>query len=85
MFSQLFKRQNQTKERQPATFEQLLYQSVLQQEPMIVFSPQGDIVDANALFLQAIGYELSEIRGQHHRRFCDKEYASSTDYRLFWQ
>ena len=38
-----------------------------QSQAMIEFDPQGKILDANPNFLQAMGYRLEEIRGQHHR------------------
>lgn len=30
------------------------------------------------------GYSLEEIKGRHHRIFVDSDYASSSDYRQFW-
>jgi len=84
MFEHFFKR-HQQKECIPATLEQLFYQAVQQQEPMIVFTPQGDIVDANAQFLTALGYELAEIQGKHHRMFCDSAYVRTAEYQWFWQ
>ncbi|MDP5253842.1 MULTISPECIES: PAS domain-containing methyl-accepting chemotaxis protein [unclassified Vibrio] len=37
---------------------------------IIEFLPDGTIVDANANFTQTVGYQLSDIKGQHHRLFC---------------
>lgn len=53
-------------------------------QAVIAFSPSGDILDANANFCQAMGYERAEIVGRHHRIFCDDAYARSEDYRQFW-
>ncbi|XOV91665.1 MAG: PAS domain S-box protein [Bacteroidota bacterium] len=51
----------------------------------IEFDPQGNILDANENFIKTLGYtSLSEIKGQHHRIFCDPEYVSSNLYRQFW-
>jgi methyl-accepting chemotaxis protein len=50
----------------------------------IEFSPDGTILDANANFLNTIGYSLDEIVGKHHSIFCDKSYIESDDYRQFW-
>lgn len=50
----------------------------------IEFTPDAHILDANALFLGAVGYELDEIRGKHHRIFCEDRYAHSDQYREFW-
>lgn len=36
---------------------------------VIEFNPDGTIITANDIFLKAVGYELDEIVGQHHRIF----------------
>ena len=40
---------------------------------------------ANDNFLNALGYTLDEIRGQHHRIFCEPAYAASAAYKKFWE
>lgn len=85
MFKQMFSAKSEAAKPQASTLDQLFYQAVQQQEPMIVFTPQGEIVDANALFLSAVGYAKSEILGQHHRMFCAADYARGSDYQRFWQ
>lgn len=50
----------------------------------IEFTPKGEIIDANDNFLNVIGYSLDEIKGQHHRIFCDEAYTKSGDYSSFW-
>jgi len=67
------------------SMEALCYQAVQQQMPLIEFSPQGEILQANALFLQAVGYSCAELAGAHHRIFCPPAYASSREYQQFWQ
>lgn len=67
------------------SMEALCYQAVQQQMPLIEFSPQGEILQANALFLQAVGYSNAELAGAHHRIFCPPAYASSREYQQFWQ
>ncbi|WP_081963351.1 PAS domain-containing methyl-accepting chemotaxis protein [Pseudomonas sp. ML96] len=52
---------------------------------LIEFSPQGEILDANAAFLDTVGYRLEEVRGQHHRMFCSPQLLSSPEYARFWQ
>lgn len=54
-------------------------------QAVIEFTPQGDILDANDNFCQGLGYSLSEIKGRHHRMFCEPAYAASADYATFWQ
>lgn len=54
-------------------------------QAMIEFTPDGIITSANENFLKTVGYELSEILGQHHRMFVDDEDASSPEYAAFWK
>ncbi len=51
---------------------------------LIEFDMQGNVIEANANFLEVMGYRAEEIRGRHHRIFCREEYASSPEYREFW-
>ncbi|GES46482.1 methyl-accepting chemotaxis protein [Rhizobium dioscoreae] len=53
-------------------------------QAIIEFDLTGKILSANANFCAALGYELSEIVGQHHRMFVDPAEASSAEYRQFW-
>ncbi len=85
MFKQMFSGKSQATQPEVATLDQLFYQAVQEQEPMIVFTPEGEVVDANPLFLQTIGYSKTEIVGQHHRMFCAPHYTGSSDYQRFWQ
>lgn len=50
----------------------------------VTFDLEGKVLDANDNFLNAMGYNLSEIKGRHHSMFVDKSYASSPEYREFW-
>ena len=50
----------------------------------IEFDLDGRIQTANSNFLQAIGYTLAEIQGQHHSMFVDSAEARSPAYRDFW-
>lgn len=52
---------------------------------MIEFTPEGVIVDANTHFCNALGYSVEELRGKHHRLFCDPDYAQSAEYQQLWQ
>ena len=51
---------------------------------VIEFEVDGTIITANNVFLNAMGYTLDEIRGQHHRMFVTEGEAKSEDYRSFW-
>ncbi|WP_019024421.1 MULTISPECIES: PAS domain-containing methyl-accepting chemotaxis protein [unclassified Thioalkalivibrio] len=50
---------------------------------VIEFTPDGTILKANDNFLQAVGYRLQEIQGQHHRMFCDDDFYRQNPN--FWQ
>jgi methyl-accepting chemotaxis protein len=52
---------------------------------MIEFDPNGKILHANGLFLEAMGYTLNEVVGQHHSMFVEDAYRTSPAYVEFWQ
>jgi methyl-accepting chemotaxis protein len=54
-------------------------------QAVIEFSLDGKILHANQNFLNALGYSLEEIKGQHHSMFAEPGYRQSTEYRLFWE
>ncbi|KUM34158.1 chemotaxis protein [Pseudomonas sp. EpS/L25] len=54
-------------------------------QAVIEFDLHGNILDANENFLSALGYSLEEVRGKHHRIFCEPDFARSPGYRLFWE
>ena len=51
---------------------------------VIEFNLQGEVLDANDRFLQAMGYSLAQIKGKHHRMFCEPAEANSEAYEQFW-
>lgn len=53
-------------------------------QAMIEFTLDGTIVNANPLFLEALGYRLEEIVGRKHAIFAEPSYRDSEDYRQFW-
>ncbi|MFP3369466.1 MULTISPECIES: PAS domain-containing methyl-accepting chemotaxis protein [unclassified Pseudomonas] len=52
---------------------------------MIEFAPDGTILDANERFCQAMGYSADELRGKHHRLFCEPGYAQTAEYQQLWR
>lgn len=54
-------------------------------QAVIQFDLDGIILDANENFLNAVGYSLDEIKGQHHKMFVDPDYAQSVEYKEFWR
>lgn len=59
--------------------------AIRKSQAVIEFDLTGVILDANENFLNAIGYTLAEIRGQHHSMFVDPAYRQSPEYRLLWE
>ncbi|MFK7887776.1 MAG: PAS domain S-box protein, partial [Gammaproteobacteria bacterium] len=53
-------------------------------QAVIEFDTSGIIQSANDNFLGAMGYELDEIVGKHHRIFCTNELTKSSEYDAFW-
>ncbi len=53
-------------------------------QAIVEFKLDGTIVRANKNFLSLMGYDQSEVAGQHHRIFVDPATAAGEDYRLFW-
>ncbi|KLD65842.1 methyl-accepting chemotaxis protein [Dyella japonica] len=54
-------------------------------QAVIEFDLKGKVLHANDNFLKAMGYTLEDIRGQHHRIFCEPAYAASAEYKKFWE
>ena len=51
----------------------------------IEFDLGGHILHANPNFLQTMGYQLDQIKGQHHRLFVEPAYANSEAYAQLWR
>ena len=54
-------------------------------QAVIEFDLKGRVLDANDHFLALLGYTLEQVRGQHHRLFCEPAYAASAEYKKFWE
>lgn len=52
---------------------------------VIEFDMKGHVTNANQNFLTLMGYTLDEIKGQHHRIFCESDYVKSQKYIEFWE
>ena len=53
-------------------------------QAVIEFNMDGTIITANANFLGALGYSLSEITGKHHSMFVEPRERDGAAYREFW-
>src|SRR5690606_35616290 len=61
-----------------------LINALLRSTAVIEFNLKGEVLTANERFLHAMGYRLEDIRGQHHRLFCEPSEYNSTRYKEFW-
>ena len=59
--------------------------AIRRSQAVIEFNMDGTIIDANDLFLNAMGYTLEEVKGKHHQMFVDSTYANGADYKAFWE
>ena len=59
-------------------------EAISKAEAVIHFDMDGTILTANDNFLNAMGYTLEEVRGQHHRMFVPQAQAASPAYADFW-
>lgn len=49
------------------------------------FDPAGQVLAANENFLQVMDYALAEIKGKHHKSFCESSLVNTTEYSEFWR
>ena len=54
-------------------------------QAVIEFNMDGTIITANDKFLNAMGYTLGEIQGQHHSIFVEPVEKQSVQYAQFWE
>jgi methyl-accepting chemotaxis protein len=52
---------------------------------VIEFDLSGNILSANDNFLHTMGYALNELKGKHHRLFCEASLINGSDYSDFWR
>ncbi|ROQ21061.1 methyl-accepting chemotaxis sensory transducer with Pas/Pac sensor [Marinimicrobium koreense] len=74
-----------TKSVEGAKESEAFIDALIRSTAVIQFNLDGIIITANQQFLQAMGYRLEQIVGQHHRIFCTPEEAGSPEYVAFWE
>ena len=60
-------------------------EAISKAQAVIEFGMDGIIQGANDNFLNATGYTLAEIKGNHHSMFVDPVYRQSDEYKKFWE
>ncbi|MCM2349333.1 MAG: PAS domain-containing methyl-accepting chemotaxis protein [Bacteriovoracaceae bacterium] len=46
--------------------------------------PSGNILTGNNIFQKLMEYSADEVKGKHHRIFCESSYVNSPEYSQFW-
>ena len=59
--------------------------AISRSQAVIEFDLNGRVLDANENFLKTLGYDIMEIRGQHHSMFVEPAYRETAEYRHFWE
>lgn len=59
-------------------------EAITRSQGVIEFDTTGLVLWANDNFLNAVGYTLDEVVGQHHRMFVPADEANQPGYRAFW-
>ncbi len=49
------------------------------------FDPAGHVLTANDNFLYVMGFSLTDIKGKHHKTFCEPTFVNSSEYTEFWR
>lgn len=61
-----------------------LFAAISENYAYVEFDPAGNVTTANQIFLDLMGYQVSEIAGKHHRLFVDPMQSNKPDYSQFW-
>ena len=68
-----------------ASTHKAIINAINKSQGTIEFGMDGTILTANDNFLSVLGYTLEEVKGKHHRIFCEESYANSPEYKKFWE
>lgn len=60
-------------------------EAIANTQAVVEFSLDGEVLDANEVFLSTMGYTIAEVRGRHHAMFVEPEYARGAEYAEFWR
>jgi methyl-accepting chemotaxis protein len=50
----------------------------------IEFDTEGHVQKFNKNFQDTMGVTIEEVKGKHHRNFCDPTYVNTAEYQNFW-
>ncbi len=66
------------------TGEKMKQDAISKSQAVIEFNLDGIIQNANENFLKTVGYSLEEVKGKHHRMFCEDSFTNTAAYKEFW-
>jgi methyl-accepting chemotaxis protein len=72
-----------TSEREKLDSQNSIIDALHRSQAIIEFTPEGNILTANNNFLNATGYSLNQVIGNHHQIFCEDEFYSQNPN--FWK
>jgi PAS domain S-box-containing protein len=52
---------------------------------VVEFDLAGQVLAANAVFLEVTGHALEDVLGRHHRMFCNADETAGPAYQRFWE
>lgn len=79
-------RQDITKQKRSEVEIRNRMNAINESNAVIEFDLEGNVVFANKLFTETMGYSSEfEIIGKHHKIFVEDDYAKSEDYVNFWK
>ncbi|MDE2388930.1 MAG: PAS domain-containing protein, partial [Betaproteobacteria bacterium] len=61
-----------------------IYKAIEQNQIVIEFDPDGNILTANSNFLTLFGYSPEDLAGKHHSQLCPPGAAESEEYKTLW-
>lgn len=59
-------------------------EAVNRSQAVVQYTPDGTIIDANANYLNIMGYQRSEVVGHHHSMLVEPEQRNSPEYKAMW-
>ena len=74
-----------TRQKEQAAELNSMLEAINLSQLVVEFNLDGTIVTANKNFLEATGYTLEEVQGQHHSMFVEDSYKNSAEYQAFWK
>jgi PAS domain S-box-containing protein len=73
-----------SEQKQLSATYQKQFEAINKSNAIMEFTLQGNVLDANDLYLRKMGYKLEEIKGKNHHIFLAETERNSPDYLNFW-